>query len=142
MKKLSLISAMVLALVLVACGESTESGGSGDPVENGAGEQGEGAGSELPAPEAPEEMEDPFGDFDREEARERAESYLGVSEENIEEEPMVRVVRRGDEDYMVTMDLRPGRMNLELDDDGSGTYVVTRIMVETPEGGDDNIIIE
>jgi hypothetical protein len=33
-------------------------------------------------------------------------------------------------------------MNLELDDDGSGTYVVTRIMVETPEGGDDNIVVE
>ena len=142
MKKLSLISAMVLALVLVACGEAIEPGGSTDPVEDGAGEQGEGGGTELPAPEAPEEMEDPFGDFDREEARERAESYLGVAEEDIEESAMVRIVRRGDEDYMVTMDLRPGRMNLELDDDGSGTYVVTRIVAETPEGGDDNFVIE
>lgn len=142
MRKLSLISGMTLALVLLACGEALEPGGSVDPVEDGAGEEREGGGSEMPAPEVPEEMEDPFGDFDREEARERAESYLGVAEDDIEEDPMVRVVRRGDEDYMVTMDLRPGRMNLEFDDDGSGTYVVTRIMVETPEGGDDNIVIE
>ena len=140
MKKLSLISGLILALALVACGEAIEPGGSTDPVEDGAGER-EGGAEEMPPPEAPEEMEDPFGDFDREEARERAESYLGVAEDDIEEDQMVRVVRRGDEDFMVTMDLRPGRMNLELDDDG-GAYVVTRIVVETPEGGDDNIVIE
>jgi hypothetical protein len=40
------------------------------------------------------------------------------------------------------MDLRPGRQNLELDDDSTGTYVVTRIVVETPEGGDDDLVIE
>jgi len=138
--KLSLISGLILALVLVGCGESIEPGGSIDP--DGAGEQLEGGEEQAPAPAAPEEVEDPFGDFDREEARERAESYLGVAEDDIEESAMVRIVRRGGEDYMVTMDLRPGRMNLELDDDGSGTYEVTRVVVETPEGGDDNIVIE
>jgi hypothetical protein len=64
------------------------------------------------------------------------------TEDDIEETPDRRIVRRGDEEFIVTMDLRPGRQNLELDDDGTGTHVVTRIVGETPEGGDDNLVIE
>ena len=140
MRKLTLVVGVALALALAACGEAIEPGGSLEPGENGAGAEREGSGSETPPPEAPEELEDPFADFDRDEARERAEGYLGVAEDDIEEGGMVRIIRRGDEDYMVTMDLRPGRMNLELDDDGSGTYVVTRVMVETPDG--DDLVVE
>lgn len=139
MRKLTLVAGLALALALAACGEAIEPGGD-VAGENGAGEQRDSDGSETPPPEAPEEMEDPFADFDRDEARERAEGYLGVAEDDIEEGEMVRIIRRGDEDYMVTMDLRPGRMNLELDDDGSGTYVVTRITVETPDG--DDLVVE
>jgi hypothetical protein len=81
-------------------------------------------------------------DFDRDAASAEAEALLGTPEDELEESPDRRIVRRGDEEFIVTMDLRPGRQNLELDDDGAGTYVVTRIVVETPEGGDDNLVIE
>lgn len=86
--------------------------------------------------------QDGADDFDRDAARAEAEAVLGTPEDELEEAPDRRIVRRGDEEFAVTMDLRPGRENLELDDDGTGTYVVTRIVVETPQGGDDNLVVE
>jgi hypothetical protein len=138
--KTSLTAASLTALLLLGCGGLDQPGGSPEPTEEGTSQE---DADEAQAPEAPEEPEagdDPFADFDRDEARQQAESHLGLAEDDIEESSMVRVVRRGDEDYMVTMDLRPGRLNLELDDDGSGTYVVTRVVVETPDGED--LVIE
>jgi hypothetical protein len=119
-----LITCTVAALLLTACG-TTESPGpepAGQPDD--AGEQ------------------DGAEDFDRDAARAEAEGLLGTPEDGIEQTPDRRIVRRGDEEFIVTMDLRPGRQNLELDDDSTGTYVVTRVVVETPEGGDDNLVIE
>lgn len=84
---------------------------------------------------------EPDDAFDREAAEARARELLGLPESEVEEGPMQRVVRRGEEDFMVTMDLQPGRMNLELDDDGTGTYVVTRVTVETPDG-EDPLVVE
>ena len=134
MSRTSLVAGSVLALLLLGCGGTLEPSASPDPAE-------EQEAREAPAaPEAPEETDDPFADFDRDGSRELAESYLDVPEDEIAESGMVRVVRRGDEDFMVTMDLRPGRLNLELDDDGSGTYVVTRVKVETPDGQDPLIV--
>ncbi len=83
---------------------------------------------------------DPFEDFDHAEARKAAEALLGIAEGDFEESPERRVVRRGDEEFAVTMDLRPGRQNVELDDDGSGTYVITRVTVETPDGKDPIVV--
>jgi catechol 2,3-dioxygenase-like lactoylglutathione lyase family enzyme len=130
----SLAVASLTALLLLACGGLDEPAGSPDPADETPGQE---AAERIEAPEVPEEPEpgdDPFANFDRDEARSQAESHLGITEDDIEESPMVRIVRRGDEDFAVTMDLRPGRLNLELDDDGSGTYVVTRVVVETPDG--------
>lgn len=80
-------------------------------------------------------------EFDEAAATARAEELLGTAEEDLPtDDPDVRVMRRGDEDMMGTMDLRPGRANLTLDDDGSGTFVVTRIEVETPDG--EPIVVE
>lgn len=140
MRTPSLAAASFTTLLLLGCGGLDQPGGSPDPGEEDA--PGEEAPGEAEAPEVPEEPEDddPFADFDRDDARRQAESYLGVDEDGIEEAPMVRIVRRGDEDYMVTMDLRPGRLNLELDDDSSGTYVVTRVVVETPD--DEPLVVE
>jgi len=92
--------------------------------------------AEPTPPEAPDES----APFDPERSRELAEGYLGVAEENIEETPLVRIVRRGDEQLPVTMDLREGRLNLELDAADDDVFRVTRVMVETAEGED--IVVE
>lgn len=93
-----------------------------------------GDGNSIP-PTEPDDV------FDREAAEARARELLGLPESEVEEGPMQRIVRRGEEEFMVTMDLQPGRMNLELDDDGTGTYVVTRVVVETP-GDEDPLVVE
>jgi hypothetical protein len=117
-----LLPIALLVLLLAACGEPDT-----PPLEEDP---------DLGAPGA----EPGFEDFDRDTARAEAEALLGTPEHDVAEGPLVRIVRRGDEEYIVTMDLRPGRMNLELDDDGTGTYVVTRIVVEDPD--DDPLVVE
>jgi hypothetical protein len=124
MRRPLLTTCTVTALLLTACG--TTEGPDPDP-----------AGQPDDAAE-----QDGTEDFDRDAAKAEAEALLGTPEDELEEAPDRRIVRRGDEEFIVTMDLRPGRQNLELDDDSTGTYVVTRIVVETPEGGDDNLVIE
>lgn len=69
-------------------------------------------------------------------ARERAEALLGQAEDEVEEGDEVRIVRRGDEVMNVTMDLRPGRLNVELDDAGDGTFEVVTVVMETEEGAE------
>jgi hypothetical protein len=91
-----------------------------------------------PAP-VPDAVSDAYPDFDRERARAEAKALLGRAESELQPGPNLRIVRRGDELFPVTMDLRPGRLNVELDDDGSGQYVVTRVVVEVPEG---SIVVE
>lgn len=69
----------------------------------------------------------------------RAEQLLGVAEDELDTGADLRVVRRGDEQFMVTMDVRPGRLNVELDPDGEGVFRVTRVEIET---GDAPIVVE
>lgn len=102
-----------LTLALAACGD-----GNADRAD------------EPTAPSPPEEA----GGFDEEASLERARSYLGVAEADVEESVMVRVLRRGDASFPGTLDLRPGRFNLELDEDDDGVYRVTRVLVETEDG--------
>jgi hypothetical protein len=124
---------LALLLLLSACGTGEPPGTDpAAPADDPAAQPDDPAGPDA----------DPGGDFDRETARADAEALLGTPEDEITETPDRRVVRRGDEEFVVTMDLRPGRQNLELDDDGTGTYVVARVVVETPEGGDDNLVVE
>jgi hypothetical protein len=118
------------ALVLAGCGGPADVG-TPEPDR----EPGEGA-IEEPG-EAPPES---WPGFDREASRAEAEALLGLQEDEVEESPERRIVRRGDERFVVTMDLRPGRKNVELDDDGTGTYVVTRVVVEVPDGEDDLVV--
>jgi hypothetical protein len=46
----------------------------------------------------------------------------------------VRIARRGDEEFPVTFDHVLGRRTVELDQDATGTYVVTSLVLEQ-EGG-------
>jgi hypothetical protein len=114
---------VAVGLLLSACG-----GGPADVAGTPPGDE--------PAPEAPEPGEGEAIDpaVDREAAEAAARALLGRSEDEIDEGPDTRILRRGDEELMGTMDLRPGRRNLELDDDGTGTYVVTRVVVEVADG--------
>lgn len=64
----------------------------------------------------------------------RAASLLGAFETDLPED--VRIARRGDETFAVTTDLVPGRLTVELDDDGSGAFVVTSVTVETEDGSE------
>lgn len=62
-----------------------------------------------------------------------AQYYLGRDESELTDQ--IRVGRRGDESFALTEDYRVGRMTVELDDlDTDGTYVVTAVTVELPDG--------
>jgi len=71
-------------------------------------------------------------DFPSEAARERAREQLGRPEADLG--PDIRIGRRGEEQMMLTEDYVLGRITVELDDDGSGTFVVTQATVELPDG--------
>lgn len=110
-------SRLIVAVLLLAFGAALLSCGD-DPAPTGA------------APEAP----DPDAGFDADRSPAQAEAYLGVAEADIEETVMVRIARRGEEQFPGTMELRPGRLSLELDEDADGTYRVTRVVLETDDG--------
>lgn len=62
-----------------------------------------------------------------------AQHYLGRDESELPE--TIRIGRRGDEAMMLTEDYVIGRMTAELDDsDADGTYTVTSMTVELPDG--------
>jgi len=71
-------------------------------------------------------------EYPSEAARERARQQLGKAEGELE--PDIRIGRRGDEQMMLTEDYVLGRITVELDDDGTGTFVVTQATVELPDG--------
>lgn len=72
----------------------------------------------------------PSGDI--ESARARARALLGADETELPDD--VRIARRGDEPWMLTEDHVPGRLTVELDDDGAGSFHVTTVVLELPEG--------
>lgn len=146
------LAALTAVTVLSACGDpaSEDNGGvepGDDPVEipddpDADGED-PGGGGEMDPGDTPGNGDDAdngddagFGDdFDRDDALEQAETLLGTPEQDVEEDAETRIVRRGDEDFPGTMDLRPGRQNVELDE-VDGSVVVTRVSVEVPDGED------
>jgi hypothetical protein len=64
----------------------------------------------------------------------RAASLLGTYESDVPDD--VRIARRGDEQFALTMDLVPGRLSVELDEDDDGDHVVTAVSVETEDGSE------
>lgn len=90
----------------------------------------------TPGPGMPEAPGDattvPPGAPDIAAAIRRAASLLGAYETDVPDD--ARIARRGDEELALTMDLVPGRLNVELDEDVGGDYVVTGVAVETADG--------
>jgi len=64
--------------------------------------------------------------------RDRARAQLGLAQDDLDED--VRIGRRGEEQYMLTEDYVLGRLTVELDDDGTGTFRVTSVTVELADG--------
>ena len=78
----------------------------------------------------PSDMSDAFDD---DVARNQAEAMLGVAEGDLPTDG-VRIGRKGQETYALTEDYVLGRMTVELDQDTSGTWVVTQVVVELLSG--------
>jgi len=136
-----------LVLALTACGNAADTGGSPD-TGGDAGESADDAGG-LAAGACLEgtvdcvdadldggDLVDPIDDggFDLDAARRDAESLIGATEEDLEIWGDVRIGRKGDEGYSMTMDLMPGRKTVELDEDAEGVYRVTLVTLELPDG--------
>ncbi len=156
--RLALLIAVLLAVIgLAACGDDDVETSAGDvptdtdtddeaPLGGGGGAAGtclegtpdcqdtpmdpdapvSGPGGEVPPPGPSDEA------FPSEAARDQARALLGSPESELA--PDVRVARRGEETFALTEDYVLGRITVELDDDGSGTHVVTSATVELPEG--------
>lgn len=76
----------------------------------------------------------PVGEVDAEMARRDAESLLGATEQDLESWGDVRIERKGEEEYMLTMDLQPGRKTVQLDEDADGVFRVTTVTLELEDG--------
>jgi uncharacterized membrane protein len=99
------------------------------------------AGTDTPAEaDALDEDGDEVAGEDRDRYEAEARELLGLPEDAVEEDERTRIVRRGDEDLPATMDLSPGRRNVELDEEADGRYVVTRVIVEVADG--DPVVVE
>ena len=119
--------AAVPVLALTACGdpETAAPGAQPEPV----------ATSPSTDPETPGDATTlPPGAPDIAAALRRAASLLGTPEGDVPDD--VRIARVGDEEFALTMDLVPGRLNVELDANDAGEYVVTAVAVETEDGSE------
>jgi hypothetical protein len=79
-------------------------------------------------------VDEPWDESVFEENRLRARELLGLPEDALPDD--VRVARRGDDHMALTMDLQPGRLNVELDERGNGFEVVL-VTLETPDGSEE-----
>ncbi|MBW3664545.1 MAG: hypothetical protein KY469_15700 [Actinobacteria bacterium] len=128
-------AAAVVAL-LTACGGGDEASTSGMAApSNGVAPPAAGACLEGTI-DCVDTVVDPsdMGDaFDDEVARSQAEAMLGVPEADLPADG-VRIGRKGQETYALTEDYVLGRMTVELDQDDTGTWVVTKVVVELLAG--------
>jgi hypothetical protein len=148
MRSRTLVSGLVAAFLLSACGAA----GDGDdfqarpdePVASDGGGGGGAAGTCLEGTEdcvdadlsgdgaPPDELP---GDLDADAARTEAQELLGMTEEEaLARGDDVRLGRRGDEQFALTEDWRPGRKTVATEDDGTGTYRVVEVVLELDEG--------
>ena len=127
-----LVPLAIVTLLLAACGnDDSDDGVASDPDEGVGAEPGEGIVD--PGPGDDSEVPDEGEDFVLDDAREEARGLLGMFETDLDDD--VRIARRGEEMFMLTMDHVPGRLTVELDDDGSG-YRVVLVNLEVPDGSE------
>jgi hypothetical protein len=125
--------AAVPLLALTACGdpETPAPGAQPEPVATSPSTDPVG----TTEPETPGDATTlPPGAADTAAAVRRAASLLGTPEGDVPDD--VRIARRGEEAFALTMDLVPGRLNVELDANDDGDYVVTAVSVETEDGSE------
>lgn len=119
-------AALVAAAVLLAgCGTANDASEAVDADPAGA----------MCAPDVPDCVDAPIRDgdtMDDDQAQAEARALLGLGEADLP--PHVRVGRRGGEHMMLTEDHVPGRMTVELDDDGTGHYIVSSVTLEVSDG--------
>ena len=126
-----------LLFVLTACGTQPA-----DDVDDVAAGGGAAAGACLEGTEDCVDADLDGGDlegpvdagFDLAAAQRDAESLLGATEEDLEIWGDVRIERKGDEEFMLTMDLVPGRKTVQLDEDAEGVHRVTSVTLELEDG--------
>lgn len=135
-RSVALALAALLLVAGAACGDDddleTSTGADEAPLGDGGAAAGtclEGTPDCQDTPMDPDRSDDAFPS---DAARDEARSLLGEPESALGDE--VRVSRRGEETFFLTEDYVLGRMTVEIDDDGSGTFVVTSVRVELPDG--------
>lgn len=147
MRSRTVLSGLLAALLLTACGaagvgDDLQAGPDEPVVSDGAG--GGAAGTCLEGTEdcvdadlggdgaAPDDLP---ADVDLDAARTEAQELLGMTEEEaLARGDDVRLGRRGDEQFALTEDFRPGRKTIATEDDGTGTYRVVEVELELEQG--------
>ncbi len=123
------------ALALAACGTPDEAVSSSDGGDPAAGMCPVGQPDCLDTPQITDGEPVEIGEEGVEQLRKDAQFYLGVPEGELPDIDTIRIGRRGEEHMALTEDYRVGRMTMGLDDeDGDGTYEVTEVTVELPDG--------
>lgn len=150
-RSITLLSLGLAAVVLLGCGTTAtpdpgaaaDDGGADEPVTSGSddGAAGgtclEGTPDCVDADLGGDGTDEPTldGGVDDETALRDASSLLGEPEEQaLARFDDVRVGRHGDETYALTEDYVIGRKTISTEDDGSGTYRVVEVVVETNDG--------
>lgn len=119
-------AALLAALLLSGCGAADGGAGAGGGPEADPPIDQPDGGADGPVEETT---------VDLEAARSDARSLLGQPEdEALEQGDDVRLGRHGDQERPLTFDLQPGRKTIATEDDGTGTYRVVEVVLETPDG--------
>lgn len=147
MRSRTLASGLLAALLLTACGAAGDGDDFQAPPDEPVASDGAGGGAAGTCLEGTEDCVDADlsgegappdelpGEFDADAARAEARELLGMAEEEaLATGDDVRLGRRGDEQFALTEDFRPGRKTIATEDDGSGTFRVVEVAVELDEG--------
>ena len=134
---------LMLVVVTAACGlpatsdTSSGSGGVAAPAPTGAADGGDAASACLEGtPDCNDTPDTDMGGggdaMTDDQLRKTARDLLGLPEDDLPQD--VRIGRRGDEQFALTEDYRPGRMTVELDENAKGVFKVSVVLVELAGG--------
>lgn len=127
------VTLALLGLALVGVAACGTAAASDEPVpRDDAPIESPGSGRCAPDVTDCDDVVDTGDEFPSDQARADAESLLGLAEGEFGDE--ARIARKGNVHFLLTEDYVLGRLTVELDDDGSGTYRVVSVTVELPDG--------